>query len=136
MTEQRKTPAQKATGAENSSVNIVPQGQAAATGIIPGAYLDSVENALQSAVKTGTGPNFEELIRLALEYGDKGEQGADMLANYLAQVESGVPARNLVRAFTTQSAKDWEESAWTLERALKSCQSGKRILTPGRNPWQ
>lgn len=68
MTEQRKTPAQKATGAENSSVNIVPQGQAAATGIIPGAYLDSVENALQSAVKTGTGPNFEELIRLALEY--------------------------------------------------------------------
>lgn len=89
MTEKRKTPAPKATGAENSSMNIVPQGEAAATGIIPGAYLDSVENALQSAVKTGTGPNFEDLIRLAFEYGDKGEQGADMLANYLAQVESG-----------------------------------------------
>ena len=89
MTEKRKTPAPKATGAENSSMNIVPQGQAATTGIVPVAYLDSVENALQSAVKTGTGPNFEDLIRLALEYGERGEQGADMLANYLAQVEGG-----------------------------------------------
>lgn len=89
MSEQRKTPAQKATGAENSSMNIVPQGQAAATGIVPGAYLDCVEDALRAVAKTGTAPNFEDLIRLALEYGDKGEQGADMLANYLAQVESG-----------------------------------------------
>lgn len=88
MTDKRKTPAHNATGAVNPSEQIVPQGEALATGFIPGAYLDSVEDAVRSAAKTGAGPNLEELIRLSLEYGERGEQGADMLANLFAQIES------------------------------------------------
>lgn len=88
MTDKRKTPAHNATGAGKSSMQIVPQGEALATGFIPGAYLDSVEDAVRSAAKTGAGPNLEELIRLSFEYGERGEQGADMLANLFARIES------------------------------------------------